>query len=130
MLYSVMGWLNILILAVMTAPFWLRILQKATSVIPNAAYTQWSRRLRAVHKPLGLVILTFAGIHGWLALGTLLPHTGTLLFLMLAVTASLGLLFYRTKKKNWFLWHKRMALVAVCALALHLLAPNALYYLF
>lgn len=128
-MYALIGWLNITLLLIMTAPYWLRFLNGHTLHLQGGIYAHAIRLLRLIHKPLGGVILTLALIHGYLALGSFRLHTGTLLWLSIAATASLGLGFFLLKKKAIFVWHKRMVLMSVLLLLVHLLFPSALYYL-
>lgn len=67
---------------------------------------------------------------GYLALGALRLHTGSAVWVMILVTVILGASFYKTKKAVFFKWHKRAALTAVILALVHLLFPNALYYIF
>jgi hypothetical protein len=129
-MYVILGWLNIALFAVMTAPLWLRFLNARTFKLKGGAYAQVLRRLRQVHKPLGGVILILALIHGALALGTFRLHTGSLVWLAAAATASLGFTYFILKKKALLIWHRRMVLVILAFVVLHLLFPEALYYLF
>jgi hypothetical protein len=98
-MYILIGWLNITLLLVMTAPYWLRFLNAHTLHLQGGMYANVIRQLRRVHKPLGGVVLTLALIHGYLALGRFRIHTGTLLWLSIAATALLGLAFFLSKKK-------------------------------
>lgn len=129
-MYSTLGWLNIGFLVLMTAPYWLRLLNKHTLHLKGGAYAKTIKALRAIHKPLGLTVVVVMLVHGYLALGSLRLHTGTIVGVMLLITASLGGLFYFTKKRFAFTWHKRMALLLVVLLLIHLIFPSAVYYLF
>ena len=122
--------MNITLIAVMTGPVWLRFLNKHTLRLKGGAYARTIKILRAVHKPLGVLILVVALIHGYLALGALRLHTGALVWLAIAVAAALGLSFYLFKKRPLFLWHRRMVVAALALLLVHLLFPSALFYLF
>ena len=128
-MYVFLGWLNVALFAVMTAPLWLRFLNTHFFHAQGEGYVKAIKKLRAVHKPLGGVILIIAIVHGYLALGGLRLHTGTLLLIVTAVTAGLGLSFFIFKKKALFVWHRWMALVVVCFVLLHLIWPGAVYYL-
>ena len=128
-MYVFLGWLNVFLLAVMTAPFWLRFLNTHLLHLKRDIYFKVIKVLRAVHKPLGGAILAIALVHGYLALGSFRLHTGTLLWIAAAVTASLGLSFYLFKKKALFVWHRWMALAVVCLVLVHLIFPSAVYYL-
>ncbi len=128
-MYVFLGLLNIVLLAVMTSPFWLRFLNDHTLHLKGGRFGKVIKFLRAIHKPLGVVILIVAAIHGYLALGTIRLHTGILVFLAILVTATLGGSFYLLKKRSLFLWHRRMVLVVLFFLLIHLIFPSALYYL-
>jgi hypothetical protein len=129
-MYAILGWLNVFLLVVMTAPYWLRFLNNHTLRLKGGAYGKTIKVLRTIHKPLGIVIVLIALVHGYLALGALRIHTGLILWLMIFITASLGASFYFTKKKSLFVWHKRMVLVVILFLLIHRLFPNAVYTLF
>ncbi|MEL7610314.1 MAG: hypothetical protein AAGU74_12555 [Bacillota bacterium] len=128
-MYVFLGWLNIGLFTVMTAPFWLRVLNTHVLHIKGGGYAQVIRRLRQIHKPLGVLILILALVHGYLALGAFRLHTGSLVWLATAATATLGILFFRLKKKTLFAWHKRMVLAILFFVLLHILFPDALYYI-
>lgn len=129
-MYGILGWLNVSLLAVMTAPYWLRFLNNHTLRLKGGVYGKAIKALRTIHKPLGAAIVLIALIHGFLALGALRVHTGSILWLLLFLTAIIGTAFFFTKKKGLFAWHKRMALVVIVFLLVHLLFPSAVYTLF
>ena len=130
MLYEVLGWLNIFFFVVMTSPFWIRIINDHTFHWKGAAYKKTIRILRKIHKPLGFVILVIAGIHGYLALGAIRLPTGSLIAIATMLTAALGIAFYFSKKKTLFKLHRWSVLLILILVALHLLFPSALWYLF
>ena len=129
-MYRILGILNVALLVVITSPYWLRRLGQLFFPKKKLASTRLMKALRAVHKPLGVCLLLIALAHGYLALGALRLHTGTLAGIMVLATVVLGILFYRKKKAVFFKWHKRAALLTALLTLLHLLVPNALYYLF
>ena len=128
-IYVLLGWFNVVLIGIMTAPYWLRFLNNHTLHMKGGAYGKTIKTLRAIHKPLGGAILLIALLHGYLAWGTLRLHTGTMLWLSILITASLGAVFFFTKKKGVFVWHKRMALLVIIVLLVHLIFPGAVYYL-
>lgn len=73
--------------------------------------------------------MIIAPIHGYMALGAFKLHTGTLLYLSIIATTGLGGSFYKTKKKVFFTWHRRMAFITVVMFLIHFFAPSAIYYL-
>ncbi len=128
-MYELLGGLNVLFLAVMTAPYWLRFLNQRTPHLKGGAYGKTIKVLRAIHKPLGIAIILIAAVHGYLALGAFRLHTGTILGTSVLLTAVLGAAFFFTKKKAVFGWHKRLAMLSVVLLLVHLIFPGAVYYL-
>ncbi|WP_333652459.1 hypothetical protein [Lacrimispora sp.] len=129
-MYKILGIINVLLIIVITSPYWLRRLGQRFFPKRKIASTKLIKVLRAVHKPFGLCLLLITLIHGYLALGAFRLHTGTLVGIMVLVTVVLGLLFYRKKKAVFFKWHKRAALLMVLLTLLHLFFPNAIYYIF
>jgi cytochrome b561 len=128
-MYSVLGWLNAVILGVLLSPFVLGFLNKHLFKTKSKGFRDIVKLLRRFHKPLGLALAVLAPIHGYMALGGFRLHTGSLLYISAFITVALGGSFYRLKKKELFKWHKRMAAVTVLLLAVHLLFPSALRFL-
>ena len=129
-MYIVLGWINVVLLAVMTAPVWLRFLNTRTLRLKGGVYGKSIKYLRAIHKPIGIAIVILALIHGYLALGVLRVHTGSILWTAVFIGAFLGGLFFYTKKRHLFVWHRRVVALAILMLLIHLLFPSAVYYLF
>ncbi len=129
-LYSILGIINVLLIALITAPYWLRRASKWLFPKKKIMASKGMKALRALHKPLGICLLIVSLIHGYLAWGSLRPHTGTLLGAAVLITVALGGAFYRLKKKGLFKAHKIGALAVVLLTLLHLIAPSAIYYIF
>ncbi len=130
MLYEFIGFINVALIVALTSPYWLRLINKVLFKNKNKDIVKLIKPLRKLHKPMGLAILVLAPFHGYLALGGLRPHTGSLVGLMATITILLGGTYFFTKKKAIFKWHKVAALLTVILLAVHLLFPSALYTLF
>ncbi|OJV66819.1 MAG: hypothetical protein BGO41_05225 [Clostridiales bacterium 38-18] len=130
MLYELLGFINVALIVALTAPYWLRMINKVVFKNKNKEIVKLIKPLRKLHKPMGLTILVLAPLHGYLALGGLRPHTGSLVGIMATITIILGGSYFFTKKKAIFKWHKMAALITVILLAVHLLFPSALYTLF
>lgn len=128
-MYVFIGWLNIAIFVIMTAPFWLRFLNTHLFHLKGGAYLKVIKVLRRIHKPIGVGLLVLAVIHGYLALGSLRLHTGLLVLLAAVVTAVFGLFYYLFKKKTLLRWHRAMVVVTLLFVVIHLLFPSALFYL-
>ena len=103
MLYSRLGWINVFFYAVLTAPYWLVRINKKYWQIKDQRFVGLIKKLRQIHKPLAVFLIFLALLHGYFALGGFRPHTGSLVFFALFLTAVLGGAFYQTKKKNLFI---------------------------
>jgi len=129
-MYSILGWLNVIILGVLVSPYVLNFLNKHIIKTKSSNFRKFVKFLRTLHKPFGVIMAVLALVHGYMALGSLRLHTGSLLYLSIFITAALGGSFYKLKKRPLFQWHKRMAFISFLLLLLHLFYPNALWYLF
>ncbi len=129
-MYRLLGYINIALIVIITSPWWLRYLGKWFFPDKKIMSSMLVKILRVVHKILGVVFLGITVIHGYLALGALRLHTGTVTGTMLLITVSLGALFYWTKKRALFKWHKIAALITALLVILHVFVPSALYYIF
>lgn len=125
MTYAILGWVSLGLLALLVLPFILIRINKHTVKTKHKAFQKVIRFLRSLHKPAGIALLLTAVWHGWLALGTIRVHTGTVLFLTVLVTATLGGAFYRLKKKRLFSLHKIAAAITVLMFLLHFFLPRA-----
>lgn len=126
-MYRISGWINIVLLITITSPFWLHVLNTYIFKAKEKAFNHTIAFLRKLHKPLGVVLLLWALYHGYIAWGGLLPlNTGMFVWLAVAVTASLGLTFFLTKKKAVFKAHKTAALCIVLLFLIHLFFPYLL----
>jgi len=128
-MYSILGWLNVLIIGALVAPYILKILNKNFIKSKSNKIKNTIKLLRRFHKPLGISLAVIALIHGYLALGSLRIHTGSILYVLIIITAVLGGSFYKLKKRILLTWHKRFVLISLLFLLIHLFYPNAIYYL-
>ena len=126
-MYQILGIVNIVLLVVITSPYWLRRLNQWLKV---TQINKLIKSLRVVHKPLGICLVLISLVHGYLALGALRLHTGTIVGAMILITVVLGGMFYSKKKPALFAWHKRAALLALLLTLVHLVVPSAFYYIF
>lgn len=128
-MYKTLGIISLILVVLITAPYWLRLLNSLTLKTKDKRFFGLLKFLRKLHKPMGLLLAAIAVWHGYLAWGSLRPHTGMLAFLGFFITVILGGIHYKAKSKKIFKAHKVMALVSAALLALHLLWPGALWYL-
>lgn len=128
-MYAILGILSLIFLIGAVMPYLVRSINRRLFKGKNKFLIQCGKWLRKIHKPFGTGMVVVAMIHGYMAMGALRLHTGTLAWFMCVVTAILGVLFYKKKKAVYFVWHKRAALCTVILTAVHLFFPGALYYL-
>lgn len=128
-MYSLLGWLNVVLLGIIVAPYVLNFINKYIIKTGSTNFRKFVKILRKLHKPFAVILVLIAPIHGLLALGRISLHTGSLLYLVIFIAALLGGSFYKLKKKSLFTWHKRVAFLVIIFMLLHLFFPNALWYL-
>lgn len=128
-MYEVLGITSEVLFAIVMMPFLLRHINRVFYKGKNRMITSWRMRFRKIHKPAGFGLAVISLIHGYLALGSIRLHTGTLAWMVSIAAVILGVLFSIKKKAVILVWHRRMALLAILFIALHLLVPGALYYI-
>ncbi len=123
-MYKFFGWLNVALVVVITAPWWLRKLNEWFFHSKARGYLQLQKVLRKLHKPLAAILLLSIVTHGLLVMGTLLKlNTGTLALVVFLLTAGIGLILWLAKKYKLLPWHKIGALAAVLLVVAHLIWP-------
>lgn len=128
--YRLLGYISLVLLALATAPWWVRQLNAWTFKIKGKGFANLMKFLRKLHKAAGALLGVIALWHGFSALGTLRLHTGLLAYLAFVLTVVLGIIHWRKKDKRVFKGHKAMVVVSAALLALHLLWPGAVWQLF
>lgn len=127
-MYEFLGFLNIALVATITAPYWLGRLNRYVLKIRHPAFLAFMKFLRKIHKWLACLLLVSIAVHGYLALGKISLNTGSTAGTAFLITAALGFLFYKLKKKGLFKAHKTMALLAVMIAATHILIPKIFHF--
>ena len=119
-MYKILGWTNAIITIVLFLPF------AASAFVKNKEGTAGKivKSLKKLHRPLGASLAVLSLTHGFLALGSLALHTGTIVGLMVLITAIAGVLFISMKKKKLFALHRVLAFVFGVLLIVHLLVPS------
>ncbi len=121
-----LGYVNVIILGLLLLPYLLNTLNQKVFKTKSPVFRRVMKGLRSLHKPLGVAFVATALIHGWMAMGGIRLHTGTLLYAAVLIQVILGGAFYRKKKKELFRAHRIMAMVVAGLFLLHWLAPSAL----
>lgn len=107
--YALLGRLSLITLLLVLTPYVLSSLNKKFFKTKNKTFFKVLKFFRKLHKPLGIVLIILGVSHGYMALESLSLHTGTLFYSSILITGILGGTFYRLKKRELFIWHKRMA---------------------
>lgn len=127
-MYSVLGYLSLAMLVILALPYPLRILNKKM-LDNNPKITSLVKQLKKIHRPVGAAVGVLAIVHGYMAMGSLRLHTGTLTYLSMLIAVCFGGLFHIKKKKTFLTLHRSFAVITLGLLAVHLLFPSAIYYL-
>lgn len=125
-MFRIVGWVNAALLLIVLLPWIGTKLNKWFFSGKNAALRSFVRIIRKIHKPSAVLLVIVAFVHGYMAVGGLMLHTGTVLYVSLLFTAITGIGFWRQKKKVIFKGHKFFALITSLLFLLHWLAPGAL----
>lgn len=126
-IYRLLGWLSLILMLVLTAPYWLRKLNSWTFKTKNKKFLNFIKLLRKPHKALGIALGLVSLAHGLLMMnGQLKLHTGSLAYLGFFATVILGGVYHKKRGKKLFLVHKAAALISALLLILHLVKPWAL----
>lgn len=125
-MFRILGWINVGLLVIVLLPWIGTKVNKLFFEGKNESLRTGIRWIRTVHKPAAVLLVVVAIVHGYLAVGRLILHTGTVLYVSLLLTAVTGIGFWRRKKKVIFQGHKFFALVSTLLFLLHWLAPGAL----
>lgn len=84
--------------------------------------------LRKIHPYLGVLILILGGIHGYMAIGKVIWHTGTLLYGLILLMALISLLrFPPIKYKKWRYIHRFVGLLVWGSIFLHIFYRNIFF---
>jgi len=128
-MYKIFGWLNVFFIFIMLFPIVFRSLNNRYFKERQGSFLRFISSMRKLHKPLGYVLFVSAVTHGFLALGSLRLHTGTILGIIVVITSIFGMVFYAVKNKWVVNIHKAFAYILIFLLLIHLILPSAVYYL-
>ncbi len=126
--YKFFAWLNVLLLGIQLLPYLMAYANKHFLNTKNPAFSSLMRGFRRYHKLTGAALLISSVIHGYLALGGLRLHTGTILFAALLISAAFGIIFRNRKQIKYLKIHRAAAAVILLLFLIHFFIPNAVYY--
>ena len=127
-MYKILGYISSALLALLVLPYVLRIIN-TKYLKRNKSINNVIKVLKKYHKVFGAAALILSLIHGYMALGGFRLHTGSLLFMSMALAAITGILFSKKKKKSFLTLHRAFSVLSVALLGLHFFFPSALFYL-
>lgn len=128
---AILGWLNVILIIVLAQIYTLKkimIAASATRSKATASLVSWHivyKFWRTVHPFMGLATLVIGSYHGYLALGALRLHTGSLVLTNLFLSAIVGglLLKSTSSKKRLRFIHRALALLLVATFLTHYFWP-------
>ncbi len=114
-----MGWVNLVLIVIMGLIYPLKMAYQRNK---DKKVLELYKRARIFHPVLGFVIIGIGLTHGYLALGALRLHTGSLVLLALIAMATIALIGPRMKalRKSWRTIHRYAGGVLWAFLLLHL----------
>lgn len=127
-MYSILGYVSVGLLVLLVLPYVLRIIN-TKFLKRNKRVNNVIKFLKKYHKLFGAAALIISLIHGYMALGGLRLHTGSLVFMSMALAAITGMLFAKKKKKILLTLHRAFSALSIALLGLHYFFPSALYYM-
>lgn len=118
-MYAFLGWVNVALIASMGLILPLRAQYLKTKDKKTLALYQ---RVRKGHPVVGGAIILLGLVHGYMSLGAIRLHTGTLIVLVLALMALVALVGSRWQplKKHWRALHRNMGLTLWVFIFLHI----------
>lgn len=118
-----LGWFNAFLLFVLLSfPLAIEI-NKRWLKGKNKNYNLFLKNGRKIHPYIGGLLVLTGLIHGYLKLGRIAYHTGTLLLIVLSLNGLLGLVFKRTRNRTYAKVHRYMGILIVLLFLLHYLRP-------
>lgn len=124
-MYSIFGWISAGFLGILILPFILLRLNKYIFKTKSKVFFDSIKVLRKIHKPLGVLFLAAALYHGYLILGRITLHTGTVLYAIIILTVVFGGGYYRTKNSNFLKLHRLFAATVLVMFLVHFFYPYA-----
>jgi len=114
-----LGWVNVALIASMGLILPLRAQYLKTKDKKSLELLQ---RVRTFHPKVGVAIIMLGLVHGYMSLGEIRFHTGTLIIMVLTVMAllALGGPRWQPLKKSWRAIHRNMGLALWFFIFLHI----------
>ncbi len=129
-MYVVLGWINVGLVSLMILPVAMQNINRYLLKKKKGTFVDIAKFFRKAHRYIGIALLVSIVAHGYLALGALRLHTGTVLGALFLAAAIFGVTFIVTKKKWAFKTHKALTIAFTVFMLVHLIVPSAIYYIF
>ena len=128
--YRLLGWVAAILVVIITAPYWLRKLNGWTVKTRDKRFLTLLKYLRIIHKPLSIVLLLVAGIHGYMMLGRIRMHTGLLALIGFTLTTLMGLAYWKSRDRRALHGHRVLVVASIILVVIHYFWPSLLWQLF
>ncbi len=119
-LWQIMGWLNVILVVLMGA-----IYPVKEKMRTNKKLIPLYRKMRIIHPVVGVLMILVGSIHGYVALGEISLHSGSLILLALIAMALIALAGQKIKafKKGWRKVHRTLGILVFLLVLAHLIFP-------
>jgi len=127
-MYIFLGWLNLVLLVIASLLFVVRRIFKNLSN-KKSPFALFLRKimptLQKIHPIIGFSFIVIGIIHGYLALGVIVLHTGLLVWLTAVIMGTIvgvGKAF-KIKQQTWLKFHRPLAVLLWALFLLHYFNP-------
>lgn len=120
---KILGWIIVSLVFIMGGIYPVKLYYSKTK---DKNLLKAYKKLRVLHPILGIVIIILGSIHGFLALGTIRLHTGTIVLSLIIIMALISLLGQRINKfkGSWRPYHRYVSLILWIAIFIHIFYRN------
>lgn len=118
--WQLVGWMNVVLVALMGTIYPVKEKMKT-----NKKLIPVYRKLRVLHPVVGVLMVAMGLVHGYMALGRIALHSGSLIVAALIAMALVALAGQRVKafRKDWRKVHRALGLLVFMLVLAHLIAP-------
>lgn len=115
-----MGWINVVLALFMGSIYPLKQQIKNYKKLAPVY-----RKMRIIHPVTGVVMILVGLFHGYMALGSIRIHSGSLILIILILMGLTALAGTRIKafRKNWRIVHRLLAVLLFASVLAHLIWP-------
>ena len=118
--WQYLGWLNVVLVILMGAIYPVKEMMKT-----NKKLIPVYRKMRVIHPVVGVLMIVVGLIHGYMALGRITLHSGSLILVALIAMALVALAGQKIKafRKDWRKVHRALGVLVFILVLAHLISP-------